>query len=119
MTDLCSIRRIQNALRRFEQSLREKTGLTLNEAFTLCILTNGIHEPSQIARELDLSPSRLSRVLDTLQDKNLITRTISNEDRRNISVSLTKRGTEFVTKYKTSGIELPKELMFTQLGTEL
>ncbi|HHU35714.1 MAG TPA: MarR family transcriptional regulator [Treponema sp.] len=119
MIDFCSIRRVQTALRRFEQTLRKKTGLTLNEAFSLCTITSGIHEPGQIARELELSPSRLSRVLDTLQEKKLITRTISKEDRRNISVSLTERGTEVVNKYKTSGIELPKELMFTQMGTEV
>lgn len=119
MIDLCSIRRVQTALRRFEQTIREKTGLTLNEAFCLCTITSGILEPGQIAKELELSPSRLSRVLDALEGKVLITRAISREDRRNISVTLTKRGTELVNKYKTSGIELPQELIFTQMGTEL
>ncbi len=123
MIDLCAIRRIQTALRRFEQSLREQSGLTLNEAFCLCTLKRGVHEPGHIARELELSPSRLSRVLDALEQRNLVTRSISPEDRRNIAVSLTEAGTELVEKYQCSSIELPDELQFTQrdsqTGTEL
>lgn len=118
MIDLCAVRRIQTALRRFEQSLREQSGLTLNEAFCLCTLKKGIHEPGHIARELELSPSRLSRVLDALEQRNLIIRNISPEDRRNIAVSLTATGTELVEKYQSSSIELPEELQFTQTGTE-
>ncbi|HOF84561.1 MAG TPA: MarR family transcriptional regulator [Treponemataceae bacterium] len=118
MIDLCAIRRIQTALRRFEQSLREQSGLTLNEAFCLCTLKRGVHEPGHIARELELSPSRLSRVLDVLEQRGLITRTISPEDRRNIAVSLTETGTELVEKYQCSSIELPEALQFTQLSTQ-
>ena len=117
MIDLCSIRRIQTALRRFEQSLRETTGLTLNEAFCLCTLKNSILEPGQIARELELSPSRLSRVLDALEQRKLVARSISPEDRRNIVVSLTKMGTELVDKYQHSSIDLPEALLFTQVST--
>ena len=118
MIDLCSIRRIQTSLRRFEQILRESTGLTLNEAFCLCVLKKEVHEPGLIARELELSSSRLSRVLDSLEGKGLIIRTISSKDRRNISVSLTKTGMKVIEKYQRSSIELPDELQFTQTGTD-
>ncbi len=114
MVDLCSIRKIQVALRRFEESLKEETGLSLNDAMCLCAIEKGYAEPGLLAVQLELSPSRLSRVLDSLEARNLIARNVAEGDRRNITVSLTKAGTRLIAKYKCAEVNLPAELAFTQ-----
>jgi Transcriptional regulators len=114
MIDLCSIRKVQTALRKFEDNLKAETGLSLNDALCLCSLGKGMSEPGVLARELELSPSRLSRILDALETRNLITRQLSAGDRRNISVRLTGDGESLINKYRCAGIEIPAELSFTQ-----
>jgi DNA-binding MarR family transcriptional regulator len=114
MIDLCSIRKIQTALKRFEDGLKAETGLSLNDALCLCSISKGIQEPGLLARELELSPSRLTRILDALEGRKLIVRELSNTDRRSLSVLLTKSGEKMVNTYKCSGIEIPEDLAFTQ-----
>jgi DNA-binding MarR family transcriptional regulator len=114
MLDLCSIRRLQSALRRFEDNLKAETGLSLNEAMCLCSLRDGPLGPGELAKELSLSPSRLTRVLDGLEAQALIIRERSCDDRRACPVTLSRSGVKLVEKYRCSEIELPKELAFTQ-----
>lgn len=114
MIDLCSIRKIQTALRRFEETLKAETGLSLNDALCLCSINKGIQEPGLLAREMELSPSRLTRILDVLEGRGLITRKLSDTDRRNISVVMTEKGAELIENYQCAGIEIPEELAFTQ-----
>lgn len=114
MIDLCSIRKLQTAIKLFEDTLREETGLSLNEAMCLCALYKGIAEPGMLARELELSPSRLTRILDALERRSFISRGRSEEDRRSVPVTLTKSGAKIVEKYRSSDIGLPEALAFTQ-----
>lgn len=116
MIDLCGIRKIQNALRRFEETLKAETGLSLNDALCLCALHKGIREPGRLSSELELSPSRLTRILDGLESRGLITRALSNEDRRGIVVTVTDQGNRLIEKYQCAKIEIPEALAFTQTG---
>lgn len=117
MIDLCSLRKLQTALRRFEETLKAETGLSLNDAMCLCSIRKGLHEPGQLARELELSPSRLSRILDVLEGQSYITRRLSDGDRRNITVLLTDEGQRLVETYSNANLSLPEELEFTQHQT--
>lgn len=114
MIDLCSVRKIQTALRRFEVQLKTTTGLTLNDALCLCSISKGIREPGALSRELELSPSRLTRILDALEGRGMIERKTSDEDRRNVTVELTPEGIRLIQSYQCSELELPPELVFTQ-----
>lgn len=116
MIDLCAIRRLQTLLRVFEEELKQKTGLSFNDALLLCAVNKGVTEPGALARELELSPSRLTRVLDSLEARDLIARSLSDTDRRSLTVSLTKSGMATVEEYSCSEITLPDELNFTQVG---
>ncbi len=118
MLDLCSIRKVQSALKRFEDTLKTETGISFNDALCLCSIKRGIHEPGLIALEMDLSPSRLTRILNVLEERKYITRKISEGDRRVISVQLTRQGDKIVTTYKCSEIEIPEILAFTQAETK-
>lgn len=110
MIDLCSIRKVQTAIRAFEAELKAETGLSLNDAIVLCAASKGMEDAASLSRELDLSPSRLTRILDSLVTRGLVSRTESPEDRRAISVSLTARGARLVAQYRETDIEVPAEL---------
>jgi DNA-binding MarR family transcriptional regulator len=114
MLDLCSIRKLQTSIRTFEENLKQETGLSLNDALLLCATHKGICDPSALAKELELSPSRLTRILDTLEKRNLIVRTISETDRRGVLVTLTDGGNTLIDRYSCSGITIPEELSFIQ-----
>jgi len=110
MYELCNLRKLIVDLRRFEEKLKKKTGLTVNEALLICQVQRGIQEPTLLAEELDLSPSRLSRILDSLEKKNLISREISSEDRRSVSVNLTNLGLNAANEINCTNIKLPDYL---------
>lgn len=114
MIDLCSIRKLQTSLRAFEKHLKEETGLSFNDALLLCAVNKGIAEPGLLAKELELSPSRLTRILDSLESRDLTRRELSSVDRRSMLVTLTQKGKQMVEKYSCSGIILPTDLEFTQ-----
>ncbi|HOE89074.1 MAG TPA: MarR family transcriptional regulator [Sphaerochaeta sp.] len=114
MLNLCAIRRLQSALRSFEERLKDETGLSFNDALLLCAVEKGIVEPSALAKELDLSPSRLTRVIDSLEGRSLVQRTLSITDRRSLVISLTEAGEELVLAYNCCELQIPEELAFTQ-----
>lgn len=114
MIDLCAIRKLQTSLRAFEKHLKEETGLSFNDALLLCAVRKGIAEPGLLAKELELSPSRLTRILDSLEKRDLTRRELSPLDRRSMLVTLTTKGKQMVEQYSCSGITLPADLEFTQ-----
>ena len=114
MLNLCAIRRLQSDMRSFEERLKDETGLSFNDALLLCAVEKGIVEPSALAKELDLSPSRLTRVIDSLEGRSLVQRTLSITDRRSLVISLTEAGEELVLAYNCCELQIPEELAFTQ-----
>jgi DNA-binding MarR family transcriptional regulator len=114
MIDLCAIRRLQTSLRTFEKHLKDETGLSFNDALLLCAVNKGVTEPGLLAKELELSPSRLTRILDNLEARELARRELSSLDRRSILVTLTEKGKQMVEQYSCSEITLPADLEFTQ-----
>ena len=110
MHSLCEIRQVMVDLRGFEESLRKKTALSLNEALCLCQVENGLQEPGALARSLDLSPSRLSRIIESLENRRLIQRSLSESDRRGVTISLTEEGKASVKELHGIRIALPAYL---------
>lgn len=110
MYDLCDLRRLILDLRRFEETLKEQTNLSLNEALCLCQSGKGNLEPSNLAQELEISPSRLSRILDSLETRGFLVRSISEEDRRIINIDLTKKGQQTVETLHCTNISIPRHL---------
>ncbi len=110
MYDLCDLRRLILDLRRFEETLKEQTNLSLNEALCLCQTGGGNLDPSSLANELEVSPSRLSRILDSLETKGLLTRSIANTDRRTIQIDLTTTGQQMVETLHCTNISIPNHL---------
>lgn len=78
--------------------------------------------PKEIAEELQLENSTISGVLERMEKKELIKRSVSKEDRRFIEISLTELGNslkepvlktvEEVNKYFTKNLEEKEEQVF-------
>ncbi len=115
---LCIIHSVQQAVRTYEAALKEKIGISLNEGLCLCAVREGYREPAAIAAQLALSPSRLSKIFEDMETKALITRSINKDNRRNISVNLTEKGTELLTKLDSSDISFSLPKGAVQGGTD-
>jgi len=106
--DLCCLRQIMLDVKRIEEALKQETSLTLNEALCLCQNEKGHTDPSSLARELSISPSRMTRILDSLHNQECISRTQTGEDRRTVTITMTKKGVEVLKKLHALSLDLPE-----------
>ena len=65
----------------------------------------------QIAERMKLSPSRLTRIIDGLVKKEYINREIDNDDRRNMRVSLSKKGQLLVDLLNKAYLNIHTEIL--------
>jgi DNA-binding MarR family transcriptional regulator len=54
--------------------------------------------PSELSRMMNVTTSRVTAILNDMEEKNLITRSISTEDRRHVYVMLSDQGKRIVEK---------------------
>ncbi len=108
MYDLCFLRHILIDLKKIEDTLKKETSLSLNEAICLCHNEKGFTDPSSLAKELSLSPSRMTRILDSLYNKGYINRTQKDEDRRAIMITMTTSGKNIAKKLHSLSFDLPQ-----------
>ncbi|MBL7994320.1 MarR family transcriptional regulator [bacterium] len=95
-----------------EARLAKKHGLSPAEF--RCLRLFGLTEKSsnkKIAERMNLSPSRLSRVLDGLVSKGYMTRKIDEEDRRNMMVSLSRKGVQIVENLNIDYTRIHQEIL--------
>ena len=65
----------------------------------------------QIAERMNLSPSRLTRIIDGLVEKDYINREIDPNDRRNMRVTLSKRGKMLVQQLNKAYVDIHQEIL--------
>jgi DNA-binding MarR family transcriptional regulator len=94
-----------------ESRLAEQYGLT--QAEFRCLRSFGTEEchNKSIAEKLSLSPSRLTRIIDSLVKKEYIVRKINNTDRRNMCVFLSFKGAQIVQLLNQSYLNIHKEIL--------
>lgn len=95
-----------------EVRLAELHGLT--QAEFRCLRLFGKDESlnnKQIAERMNLSPSRLTRIIDGLVKKEYINREIDPNDRRNMRVTLSKRGKLLVNQLNMAYVEIHNEIL--------
>ena len=64
-----------------------------------------------VADRMNLSPSRITRIIDGLVKKGYILREIDREDRRNMKISLTEKGVNLTNKINNAFVEIHKEIL--------
>lgn len=115
---LCRIRDLQRAVNRFEAEFEERYGLSLNEAMALCTLSkSGRMCSGELGERMGLTPSNVSKVLRTAEQKRLVQRELCCEDRRQTFYALTPQGNERIGSMDCHAIELP-DLLRDWLGEE-
>ena len=65
----------------------------------------------ELAKDMELTPSRITNLLNNLESKGYIQRKISSEDRRIIKVTLTKKGREYATDVQEKYIKYHTEIL--------
>ncbi len=95
-----------------EARLAANHGLTQSE-FRCLRLFNRDDELNnkQVAERMNLSPSRLTRIIDGLVAKDYIIRQIEPSDRRNMKVTLSKRGKVITQKLNDAYVKIHAEIL--------
>lgn len=110
MENLCKIRDIQRGVMAFEQRFVERYGISLNEGMALCSIfksDNGKLTSGEIGELLGLTSSNTSKVVSSIEKKELIERTLGKEDKRQMCFSLTAKGKKLLSSIKCEELEIP------------
>ena len=86
----------------------------LLEAELKCLRNIGSEESinnKDFSERMNLSPSRITRIIDGLVKKGYIQREIDMSDRRNMKINLSRKGENLTNKINKSFIEIHKEIL--------
>ena len=95
-----------------EAWLAEEHGLF--QAELKCLRLFGSNETlnnKEIAKRMNLSPSRLTRIIDGLASRGYMMREIDQSDRRNMRVFLSRRGKILTNKLHKAFVEIHYEIL--------
>jgi DNA-binding MarR family transcriptional regulator len=96
---LQSLRRIIRSVDIHSRKLNTQYDITAPQLITLlAIYDYGPLTIASISKEVHLSPSTLVGIIDRLESKALVARTRSQQDRRQVLISITPEGEDFVQK---------------------
>jgi len=94
-----------------QEHLRMICNLSIAEYRGIMAQTNGQEMTCrEMAKVMDLSPSRSSRVIENLVQKGYCVRRISRNDRRSVAVTLSNKGQEVKEEIKRNRKQLEQDL---------
>ena len=105
---LCDLKEVVKEIYRFESELHKLFKLSINESLCLCTLSSGEMSSGDLAKEIGISVSRMSRILKSLEDKNLVMRNFSETDKRKMIFSITDSGLDKIIKLRKSNLIIPE-----------
>ena len=90
---LVALRRIMRATSLYSRKLEKSVGLTVPQLMvTRAIGSKGVLTASELAREVSLSQATVTTILNRLEERQLLTRERSEQDRRRVKLRLTEAG---------------------------
>ena len=108
---ICRLRDINRAIAELEHQFSQRFELNINEAMLLCTLKEkGELSSGAVAEALGLTASNASKVIVSAEKKNLISRNVCKEDKRQMFFSLTAFGREKIETLRNEQIDLPEIL---------
>lgn len=112
---LVALRRLIRATDLHSRYLNKTSGITAPQLLVMQVLRNlGPQISSTIAKEVNLSQATVTNILDRLEQRDLIERNRSTEDKRKVFVSLTDQGLE-----RIKNAPLPLQEYFVRQFKEL
>lgn len=92
-----NVRRMFQAINEFSKSAERSTGLTGPQLWALKLIAcTNTRRVSELANQMSLSAPTVVGIIDRLEGKGLIIRSISHEDRRVVHLHLTPQGESLV-----------------------
>ena len=104
---ICKLKDMYKAFYAYEKQFSEQTGITINEGALLCCLKDGKPKSANdLCDFIGLSGSRVSRIINTAEEKGFISREIGVVDKRQMIFSLTVKGKQKIEEMKQHKIDL-------------
>ena len=110
MKTICVMRDVFKAMARFEDAFEKVYQVSLNEAMILCALQEASPNNMTATSLSELTPSHASKMLRILEEKELIVRTLGEEDRRLMQFHLSQSGKKLVRQLALEKVEIPELL---------
>ncbi|MCS7299451.1 MAG: MarR family transcriptional regulator [Spirochaetia bacterium] len=107
MENICRLRRIFSLVYRLERSIKKRFGITANEIMVLCLLNVTKLSAGELSREMGISESRMSKIIDSLEKNKYIVREVGLNDKRKMMFSITEKGIDKVREFAESDFEVP------------
>lgn len=105
---ICRVRDINHAIAELERQFSRQFNVSINEAMLLCTLREkGELSSGALAEAFGLSASNASKVIASTEKKNLISRNLCKEDKRQMFFSLTSEGQKKIETLRQEQIDLP------------
>ena len=101
-------------VRFFNQLMREQLGcgpVTVQQCYTLEALANGPLSMKELAAEVALHQSTLTRVVEKLEKQNLVVRTRKSDNQRSVEVRLTDAGRQTYLFLDAAGSRMISDLL--------
>ena len=113
MKTICVMRDVFKAMARFEDSFEKVYKISLNEAMILCALQEASPKnmtATSLSKRTELTPSHATKMLRSLEEKELIVRTLGEVDRRLMQFHLSQNGKKLVGELELEKVEIPELL---------
>jgi DNA-binding MarR family transcriptional regulator len=95
-----------------EERLAQQFRISVPEFRTLRVFrTDRQLHVKELVERVNLSGSRLSRILESLEERGFLARSIARDDRRSIVVTLTKKGAAMVSNLEERYIQIHEEIL--------
>ncbi len=94
----------------FEQNLQTMHNVTINEAMVICCLSETKKSSGGIAKETEISLSRTSRVLLSLEQKGYIKRSLGDKDKRQMMFVLSASGKIKLAEINSLNVDINLEI---------
>lgn len=108
-------RMMQQMFRAFKKRIGEQAEIkiTMEQFALLHMITLEKFEVIQqdLANEMGKDKSSILRIIDSLEDKDLVRRVVDTNDRRKNCLMVTKKGEKVITQYSMLEAELMKEVL--------
>ena len=107
---ICVMRDLMQALAGIENNLMEVHGVSLNEAMVLCSIGTDTVTAGTIIACTGMTSSHTSKTIRSAEEKGLLTRSLGENDKRQMYFSLTPEGERCLTQLHCCDIEVPAVL---------
>jgi len=114
MEAICGLKDVYKVLYQFERQFQVSHEMTINEAMLMCCLQDGDGKSAgTLCEYIGLSPSRVSKIINSVEKMGYIERSISSEDKRQMLFSLTTSGWRKITEMRKIELHIPE--LYAQL----